>query len=97
MKAVFDDQGRLMQKGRTSETTATVRGTTASRVRLTVTEGKYRMVRRVLHNAGHSVLDLHRLRYGGVALGSLGEGDVRMCTADEVAWAEGVLGSALGQ
>jgi 16S rRNA U516 pseudouridylate synthase RsuA-like enzyme len=35
-----------------------------SSVRLTVTEGKYRMVRRILHNAGHSVIALHRRRYG---------------------------------
>jgi 23S rRNA pseudouridine2605 synthase len=80
-----------MQKGKASETMGSMRGTAASRLRLTVTEGKYRMVRRVLHNAGHSVLDLHRLRYGGVALGPLDEGDVRPCTAEEEAWAEDVF------
>ena len=91
MNAVFDDQGRLMQKGKASETMGSVRSTAASRLRLTVTEGKYRMVRRVLHNAGHSVLDLHRLRYGGVALGALDEGDVRLCTAEEEAWVQEVF------
>jgi 16S rRNA U516 pseudouridylate synthase RsuA-like enzyme len=35
-----------------------------SYVRLSVTEGKYRMVRRILHNAGHSVLLLHRRSIG---------------------------------
>ena len=39
-----------------------------STVRLTVTEGKYRMVRRILHNAGHSVIALHRMRYGNTLL-----------------------------
>lgn len=39
-----------------------------SLVRLSVTEGKYRMVRRMLHNAGHSVLALHRISYGACSL-----------------------------
>jgi 23S rRNA pseudouridine2605 synthase len=39
-----------------------------SYVRIVVTEGKYRMVRRILHNAGHSVICLHRSRYGGVSI-----------------------------
>ena len=33
-------------------------------VRLVVTEGRNRVVRRMLHNAGYSVLDLQRVRYG---------------------------------
>lgn len=39
-------------------------------VNLTVVEGKYRMVRRILHNCGHSVVSLHRTRYGGIKLSS---------------------------
>ena len=39
-----------------------------SQVRVSVREGKYRMVRRILHNAGHSVLQLHRVRYGDILL-----------------------------
>lgn len=35
---------------------------------VTVCEGKHRMVRRMLHNAGASVLALHRLRYGCISL-----------------------------
>lgn len=46
-------------------------------VTLTVTEGKHRMVRRMLHNAGASVVALHRLSYGAVVLGELGEGEWR--------------------
>jgi len=38
---------------------------------LQVTEGKYRMVRRILHNAGHSVVQLHRVSYGHIHLHSL--------------------------
>ena len=37
-------------------------------VNLTVVEGKYRMVRRILHNCGHSVVSLHRTRYGNIEL-----------------------------
>ncbi|RYH07817.1 hypothetical protein EON65_41425 [archaeon] len=66
-----------------------------SYVRLSVTEGKYRMVRRVLHNAGHSVLLLHRRSFGVISLSSvslnrqlllwpppseLQEGQIRVCT-----------------
>lgn len=42
--------------------------TSLSYVRLSVKEGKHRMVRRMLHNAGHSVLLLHRQCYGGLSL-----------------------------
>ncbi|KAJ1421700.1 pseudouridine synthase [Ochromonadaceae sp. CCMP2298] len=60
--------------------------------RLSVTEGKYRMVRRMLHNAGHSVLHLHRLQYGGVVLqSSLAEGQLRPCSEEERVWAEKLL------
>ena len=44
-----------------------------SYVRLSVTEGKYRMIRRILHNAGHSVLLLHRTRYGGIRMNDIVE------------------------
>lgn len=37
-------------------------------VRLIVTEGKYRMVRRILNNIGLPVTKLHRVRYGEVKL-----------------------------
>lgn len=62
-----------------------------SLVSLSVTEGKYRMVRRILHNAGHTVLELRRLQYGNVVLGDLPLGQVRTCTADETAWARSLM------
>lgn len=46
-------------------------------VTLTVIEGKHRMVRRMLHNAGASVATLHRVAYGPVQLGDLAEGSFR--------------------
>ena len=54
-------------------------------VRLVVTEGRNRVVRRMLHNAGHSVLDLQRVRYGTVVLGDLEIGQTRILTEDEMA------------
>jgi 23S rRNA pseudouridine2605 synthase len=53
-------------------------------VRLVVTEGRNRVVRRMLHNAGHSVLDLQRVRYGTVTLGDLPVGQTRPVTDDEM-------------
>lgn len=44
---------------------------TSTTVRLVVCEGKYRMVRRILANAGHPVTGLHRLRYGKVVLADI--------------------------
>jgi len=64
-----------------------------SKVRLAVTEGKYRMVRRILHNAGNSVLELHRVRYGSVLLQDLEEGEVRPCSEAEKDWALQLLNS----
>jgi pseudouridine synthase len=59
-----------------------------SRVRLIVSEGKHRMVRRMLHNAGHSVLDLKRIRYGQIRLGGLPVGGCRFLNRVERIWAE---------
>lgn len=40
-------------------------------LRVAVQEGRYRMVRRMLANAGHPVVALHRVRYGSVRLDDL--------------------------
>ena len=58
----------------------------ATEVRIVVTEGKHRMVRRMLHNAGHTVVFLHRLRYGGVQLDNLKENFVRPIDDNEIKW-----------
>lgn len=67
-------------------TFAAVRATLVdtSEVELTVTEGKHRMVRRMLHNIGHSVVALRRIRFGAVALGDLDAGAWRPATDSEV-------------
>lgn len=45
---------------------------------LSVTEGKHRMVRRMLHNTGASVLALHRECYGVVELNDLAQGEFKV-------------------
>jgi 23S rRNA pseudouridine2605 synthase len=62
-----------------------------SHVRLVVTEGKHRMVRRMLANIGYPVLELKRLRQGVIGLGDLPEGQFRFLTPEELEWAETLL------
>lgn len=63
-----------------------------SRVKLIVSEGKYRMIRRILYSCGLDVVDLHRPCYGGVNLGDLQPGTIGRPTAEEVAWASRYAG-----
>lgn len=60
-------------------------------VRVVVTEGKHRMVRRMLANCGHPVVELRRERHGEVRLGDLSTGEFRQPTESEIAWAESLL------
>ena len=62
-----------------------------SDVRLVVSEGKYRMVRRMLANCGHPVVELRRLRHGKVELGGLKVGEFRHATREELEWAKSLL------
>ncbi|KAG8463450.1 hypothetical protein KFE25_004961 [Diacronema lutheri] len=69
-------------------------------LRLSVTEGKHRMVRRLLANAGHPVLALHRVRFGDVVLDpdELPPGASAVVGGDALAWAERLaeIGAAQG-
>jgi len=60
-------------------------------IRLVVQEGKYRMVRRMLANCGHPVVELQRERHGIVQLNDLKVGSFRDCTIDEIEWANSLL------
>jgi len=83
----YDEEGKIMKT-----TTQAIEMVIASRIILTVSEGKYRMVRRVLHNSGHSVIELKRLRYGEIILNEEDlEGDVRIATDIERDWAESLM------
>lgn len=58
----------------------------ATQARVSVTEGRYHMVRRMFAAVGNHVDALHRERMGGLALpDDLAPGDWRRLTADEVA------------
>ena len=65
----------------------------AAHASLVVTEGKHRMVRRLLANVGLPVVTLHRVRYGAVSLGELREGDACAVTGESRAWARALLPS----
>jgi 23S rRNA pseudouridine2605 synthase len=51
---------------------------------ITIHEGKKRQVRRMFASIGHRVLELKRVRIGGVSLGELEEGKVRELSPQEV-------------
>jgi pseudouridine synthase len=63
---------------------------------IAVSEGKHRMVRRVLANSGHPVLALRRVAFGGLHLGQLAPGAWRPATAEELAWADALVGGGGG-
>ncbi|QBJ78084.1 pseudouridine synthase [Aquitalea sp. USM4] len=54
-------------------------------IRMTITQGKYHQVKRMVAAAGNRVMDLHRLSVGSVVLGDLDEGQWRYLEADELA------------
>jgi 23S rRNA pseudouridine2605 synthase len=62
-----------------------------SKVRVVVTEGKHRMVRRMLANCGHGVVELKRERQGVIELGDLPLSDFRRLTPEEHAWAQSLV------
>ncbi len=74
--------------------TATVLRIEGHEICLTVTEGKHRMVRRMLANIGLPVLALHRERIGAIGLATLPAGETRELTHEENAWLDGLLRDA---
>ena len=60
--------------------------TELTRVTVRVHEGKYRIVRRIMYNAGHEVVTLTRREFGKISLGDLPVGEFRDMTEAEEAW-----------
>jgi 23S rRNA pseudouridine2605 synthase len=58
--------------------------TTQTGYRLTLTEGKKREIRRLLHALHHHVIDLKRVAFGEIKLGDVPEGRFRTLEYDEV-------------
>jgi 16S rRNA pseudouridine516 synthase len=55
-------------------------------IRLSISEGKYHQVKRMMTSLGNQVVSLHRLQIGGIALDpELEPGDYRPLTEDEIA------------
>ena len=54
-------------------------------LRLTLTEGKYHQVKRMVAAVGNRVEGLHRSQIGGLVLGDLAPGQWRFLTADDLA------------
>ncbi|HEY9074778.1 MAG TPA: pseudouridine synthase, partial [Desulfobaccales bacterium] len=52
---------------------------------LTVWEGRYHLVKRLMEKMGHPVLKLKRIAFGPLRLGQLTRGVYRMLTAEEIA------------
>ena len=71
--------------------------TEMSEVRLVVTEGKHRMVRRMLANCGHPVVELKREKHGEVTLNDLKEGDFRDLSETELEWVLGIMPPRTGK
>lgn len=53
-------------------------------IEVTIREGRNRQVRRMLEAVGNRVVALQRIKFGPLALGSLGEGEARQLSQDEV-------------
>lgn len=56
----------------------------STHARLTLTEGKYHQVKRMMAYFGNKVTQLHRASIGNITLAGLEKGDSRFLTADEV-------------
>jgi len=67
---------------------------TRSTVDVTIHEGRNRQVRRMFEQLDHPVLDLVRLRFGPLALGSLGPGELRPASEREVRELRAILAAA---
>jgi len=95
-----DDQTRITEKTTPAEVEVTATASpdeigntnkVFTNVRLVVSEGKHRMVRRMLANLGHPVIELKRERHGVITLGDMDVGEFRALSVEELKWAEGLL------
>ncbi len=55
-----------------------------AQLRLVLTEGRKREIRRLLQTVGHPVLELTRVQYGGLALGGMQPGGARALASGEI-------------
>ena len=81
------ERGVMLEEGLTAPCRIKILGRNERGVRVSVRihEGKKRQVRRMFEQTGARVLELKRVRYAGLRIGDLKEGDFRRLSAREVA------------
>ena len=89
-------QGILLEGDYEKTKPATLEFIDATHARLTLTEGKYHQVKRMMGYFGNKVTELHRASIGNITLEGLEKGESRFLTAEEVAefwwWSVAVSG-----
>lgn len=85
-QAICDlEQGLLLRNDPVPTMPAQVQQITAYEIELTISEGRYHQVKRMLAATGNHVESLHRIRIGDIVLDSeLEPGHYRALTADEI-------------
>ena len=79
------EQGVMLQGADTKTAPAKVEKIAEDEIRLTLTEGRYHQVKRMLAAVGNSVSELHREKIGEIVLdASLEPGEYRPLTEDEI-------------
>ena len=79
------EQGILLEGDYEKTKPATLEFIDETHARLTLTEGKYHQVKRMMGYFGNKVVELHRASIGGITLEGLEKGESRFLTAEEVA------------
>ncbi|MFZ5481175.1 MAG: pseudouridine synthase [Myxococcota bacterium] len=98
------EKGVMLEDGKTAPAKVRVVKTTDTGncwLEITVTEGRNRLVRRMLAEVGHPVSKLTRVSFATISIRGMERGEVRALTAEEVArlrdLAEGIAPSAAGR
>ena len=79
-------KGILLEDGKTSPAIIkAVKSNSPYNYSLTIHEGRKRQVRRMFERLKHPVIDLKRIRIGGISLGNLQEGEARRLNTEEIA------------
>jgi pseudouridine synthase len=80
-------RGVMLEDGRAKAVSSSLlrRAKKNSWVRIVVTEGRNRLIKRMFSAIGHSVLKLKRIAFGPIQLGDLPMGQFRYLTAEEIA------------
>jgi 23S rRNA pseudouridine2605 synthase len=84
IEIAVEERGRYVTRPARCQVLARLADPPATRIALTIREGKNRQVRKMLQEVGHPVLELKRTRIGPVALGGLPIGQTRPLAGAEI-------------